>query len=254
MPVYKANGIVLHRFSLGETDRVLTLFTRETGKVSAVAKGSRRPGSRFSGATELFTCARMLLAVGKSFDIVSQCEISESFPGVRADLGLLARATYLCELTDRLTEDREPDPELFDLLLSALYLLQRKSDAPDAVTHAFELRALEQRGYAPVLERCVKCDAPPGRGRLGFSPALGGVLCAEHRFAADDAIQIIAPTLQLLSTLARAEPEDIIALTPEPRAMAEADRCLRRHIRYRTERELKSAEFLDILRLTPVGS
>src|SRR5437879_4466300 len=127
MPVYKVNGIVLRRSDLGETDRILRLFTRECGRVDTVAKGARRGTSRLSGATELFTHSRMLLATGKTLDIVSQCEIRESFPGLRGDLQRIARATYLCELVDRLLADREPNTEAFDLLLSALYLLQRPS-------------------------------------------------------------------------------------------------------------------------------
>src|SRR5579863_4167977 len=120
MPLYKADAIVLHRTNLGETDKILTLLCRENGKLGAVAKGSRRPGSKLSGATELYTYSRFLLAIGKNLDIVSQCEIRESFPALRGDLALLSRATYLCELTDRLVEEREPNPEVFDMLLSAL--------------------------------------------------------------------------------------------------------------------------------------
>lgn len=255
MPVYKANAIVLHRFSLGETDRVLTLLTREAGKLSAVAKGARRPGSRLGGATELFTVSRMLLAVGKSLDIISQSEIEESFPLIRDNLGLLARATYLCELADRLTEEREPDPDFYDLLLFALYLLQRTEtqshNSADTMVHAFELRALAQRGYEPHLQSCVKCGAPIARGRIGFSPSLGGLLCSEDRFAAQDAIQIGAMTVDLLRRLAHAEAEELVTLRPDNRILADVDRCLRWYIRYRTERELKSAEFLDILRLSP---
>ena len=96
MPVYKVNAVVLRRTDLGETDRILRLLTKEAGKVDAVAKGARRGMSRLSGATELFTFSRMLLAVGKSLDIVSQCEIRETFPALRDDLSHLARATYLC--------------------------------------------------------------------------------------------------------------------------------------------------------------
>src|SRR5581483_4451126 len=107
MPVYKATGLVLHRLNLGETDKILTLYTREHGKLSAVVKGARRPTSRLSGATELFTLSRLLLATGKSLDIVTQCEIRETFPRLRADLDLLARATYFCELLDRLTLERD---------------------------------------------------------------------------------------------------------------------------------------------------
>src|SRR5579862_3611183 len=98
MPTYTADSLVLHRLNLGENDRILTLYTREHGKLSAVAKGARRATSRLVGATELFTQARVLLATGRSLDILTQCEIRASFPALRNDLERLARATYLCEL------------------------------------------------------------------------------------------------------------------------------------------------------------
>lgn len=249
MPVYKAIGIVLHRFNLGETDKVVTLLTREAGKLNAVAKGARRAASKLSGATELFMYARLLLATGKSLDIISQCEIHESFPALRSDLPLLARATYLCELTDRLTEEREPNPDVFDLLLSALYLLQRARENPDVIVHAFEMRLLTERGYAPVLDHCVKCGQPLERRRIGFSPSLGGALCNADRYAVDDAIAISQETLVLMRQLLDAEPEELVPLAPAPTVIREVARCLRWYIRFRTERDLKSAEFLDMLRM-----
>jgi DNA repair protein RecO (recombination protein O) len=249
MPVYKANAVVLRRINLGETDKILTLFCREAGKLSAVAKGARRSSSRLSGATELFTFSRMLLAEGRNLDIVSQCEVRESFPRLRADLNLMARATYLCELTDRLIEEREPNQEVFDLLLSALYLLQRTAEEPDVIVHAYEMRLLAERGYAPELDVCVKCQDGLPRGRTGFSPSLGGTLCGAHRYGADDAIPVSHDTLALMRALQAAEPEDILTLTPSVKELREVERCLRWYIRYRTERDLKSAEFLDMLRL-----
>ena len=250
MPVYKANAIVLRRSDLGETDRILRLFTREQGKVDGVAKGSRRVTSRLCGATELFTHSRMLLAVGKSLDIVSQCEIRESFPRLRGDLSLLARAAYLCELVDRFIEDREPNPDLFDLLLSALYLLQRKPASVDVIIHSFELHLLSERGYHPELDRCVRCVAAVSSGRAAFSPSLGGILCAAHRLASEDSIAVAYPSLELLRNLRDSEPADLIRLDPNPQALKQAAQCLRWYIRYHSERELRSAEFLDILRIS----
>src|SRR5437867_3061084 len=142
MPVYNVNAIVLRRSDLGETDRILRLLTRECGRVDAIAKGSRRGASKLSGATEIFTHSRMMLATGKSLEVVSQCEIRECFPALRGDLNALARASYICELVDRLMEEREPNPEVFDLVLSALYLLQRSPVNPDVIVHAFEMRLL----------------------------------------------------------------------------------------------------------------
>jgi DNA repair protein RecO (recombination protein O) len=250
MPVYKANAIVLRRINLGETDKILTLLCRETGKLSAVAKGARRGTSKLSGATELFTYSRLLLAVGKSLDIVSQCEIKESFPQLRTDLSRLTRATYLCELTDRLVEEREPNPEVFDLLLSALYLLQRAEDNADVIVHAFELHLLAERGYTPQLDVCVKCGDGLPRGRTGFSPSLGGTLCGADRYSSDDAIAVSHETLELMRKLLSAEPEEMIMLHPPVVVLREVARCLRWYIRYRSERDLKSAEFLDMLRMT----
>ena len=126
MPSYNATGLILHRIDLGENDRILTVFTREKGKISAVAKGARRSSSRFSGATELFMQARLQLGVGRTLDVVSQCEIQNSFVALRSDLQRLVRATYFCELLDRFTGDRDESSsqELFDLTVGALLHLE----------------------------------------------------------------------------------------------------------------------------------
>ncbi len=250
MPAYKATGLVLHRLNLGENDKILTLYTREHGKLSAVAKGARRVTSRISGATELFTQSRLLLATGKSLDIVTQCEIRESFPGLRSDLALLARATYFCELLDRLTleHDATASEDLFDLTVSALYLLQRAAAFPDVIVHSYELHLLATLGYAPVLDRCARCGGLLERRQVGFSPTLGGTLCSADRYRTDDALPLSPEALALLQEMAAAEPETLLALHPAPKAAAEVDKALRWYIRYRAERDLKSADFLDQLR------
>lgn len=247
MPAYPATGIVLRRISLGETDRIITLLTRDQGKVHAVAKGARKPGSRSGGATELFTLTRFMLAPGRSLEIVSQCEVQESFPALRADLGLLARATYLCELADRLTEDHEPSPDVFDSLVSAFYLLRRRADDPDIVLHAFELQLLSERGYAPGLAQCVTCGAEPGGQGLSYSPTLGGLLCGRCRRPMD-AIPLPATALDLMRRMADADADGIVALKGAAPDLQVVGRCLKWTIRYRIDRDIKSAEFLDSLR------
>ena len=250
MPSYTANGLVVRRHDLGEYDRILTLFTREQGKVSAVAKGARRNKSRVSGATELFTYSRFLLGTGKNLDVVSQCEISESFPELRYDLERLARATYFCELLDRMTLDRDASAAeaLFELTLSALTLLQRADSYLDAVVHAFELHLLAILGYAPVLDHCVKCGEPLEHRQVGFSPVLGGTLCNRDRYQSDDAVTLSQDALHLLQSLLNPESETILLLRPTARTASEVDRALRWFVRARVDRDLKSADFLDQLR------
>lgn len=250
MPTYTATGIVVHRLNLGETDKILTLYSREHGKLSAVAKGARRPGSRLSGATELFTVSKALLATGKSLDIVTQAEVTDSFPELRVDLGLLTRATYFCELLDRFTleHDALAAEELFDLTVSALRLLEQAGDYPDGVVHAYELHLLGALGYAPALDRCVRCGNELERRQVGFSPSLGGTLCSADRYRAEDALPLSHEAVLLLQTLLRAESEALHALAPAPKVAAEVARVLRWYIRFRADRDLKSADFLDQLR------
>ena len=240
----------MHRIDLGENDRILTLFTREYGKVSAVAKGARRGKSRLSGATDLFTHSRLLLGTGKNLDVISQCEIAHSFPELRLDLERLARATYFCELLDRMTLERDAmtSQELFDLTLSALRLLQRADGYLDGVVHAYELHLLALIGYAPVLDRCVKCGELLERRQIGFSPSLGGTLCNADRYKADDAVSLSLESVETMQNLLAEDSEDLLRLHPTPKAAAEIDRALRWFVRARVDRDLKSADFLDQLR------
>ncbi len=118
MPVYKTEAIVLRQQALGEADRIVTLFTREYGKLRAAAKGIRRPASRLGGRLEPFTHARLLLARGRTLDVIAQAEIVEAFAGVRADLIRSAYAAYVAELVDRGLADRDPHQEVFALTLA----------------------------------------------------------------------------------------------------------------------------------------
>jgi DNA repair protein RecO (recombination protein O) len=157
--VYKAQAVVLKRISFGETDRILTLFTLEHGKLSAIAKGARRSVSRIAAATEPLTHSRMLLAMGQNLDVLTQGEVKEAFHDIRCDLTKIAYASYFTEFVIASVEERQPNPELFHLLLSALYMLQR-TEMPDLVARLFELQALRILGYEPELRQCVRDRAP----------------------------------------------------------------------------------------------
>ncbi len=138
MRTYATSGIVLHRIELGEKDRILTVYTRKNGKFAAVAKGSRRPGSKLGGASEPFTYSNMLFAVGRELDILTQAEVRESFPNVKSDIVRVAYGVYTLELVHHFTETREPNPDLFDTLLSTMYILESGTD-PEITTRYFEI-------------------------------------------------------------------------------------------------------------------
>ena len=246
MALYSATGIVLRRIPLGEKDKIVTLFTRERGKVRAVAKGARKTTSKLSGGSEPLMLVKGLFSEGKSFDVMSQCEVRESFSLIRTDYDRYLRATYACELLDKLTEENDPEEHAFELLLSTLYVLQRAA-MPDLALHAFELKLLALIGYEPQISSCVGCESEWGEfvWPKSFSPGLGGVLCETCAKAArEETVSCPPKTAWLLESLAAPlDPKALAALTTEPEVLAHVNRILRAHLRLRLERVVKSTEF-----------
>lgn len=263
MPHYNATAIVLRRLHFGETDNILTLYSRERGRISAIAKGARKPISRLSGATEALTCVRFGLATGNSMEIVTQAEVKESFPLLRHDLQRLAHGMYFAELVSFSVADEEPNPYLFDLLMSGLFLLQR-INPPETGARWFELQLLQELGYAPQLLECVYCQAPlahsAGDSVLALSHAQGGALCPLHAHPGtyDDHSALSQGSLGYLQALAGIPMEQVSSVlgvpAPVVKAQDQARLALRRYIRYRLEREIKSLDFLDSLRFTATTS
>ena len=243
MGTYTAGGIVLRRIDLGEKDRILTVYTREHGKLSAVAKGSRRPGSKLSGASEPFVYSKMMLAAGRELEVLTQADIKESFPNIRAEMAGVAHAVYFLELVDRFTEDRQPNADLFDSLLSALYVLESRTN-PELTARYFELQFLTILGYEPQFDSCLRCGRRIERERVAFSPSLGGIVCRKCGDPPNDAIWVPGAAASYVRALRRVQPNLIKDMKVPPAARRDLARMLKWHIRYRLERDLKSTEFI----------
>lgn len=260
MPAYSATAIVLRRLHFGETDNILTLYSPDIGRFSAIAKGARKAISRLSGATELLTCTRFGLATGKSLEIVTQVEVQEAFPALRQNLTRLAHGLYLADLLEHSVEDHAPNPPLFDLLLSSLRQLETVTP-PEIAARWFEVQLLGDLGYAPNLVECALCHTPlPGNftrdETFALSASLGGALCPRHARpeSNEDHSALGMGALRLLQTLDALGPAgaNSLAALPAagPKSLDQVRLALRRSLRYRLERDLKSLEFLDSLRDT----
>jgi len=241
--VYKANAVVLRRIAIGETDKVVTLLTREWGKLRAIAKGARRPTSRLAGATELFSHSRVVLSVGQNLEVLSQAEVREAFPGLRGDLQKIGFAAYVIELAEAATEERQPNAELFDLVLSALYVIER-SDRPDLGARMFELKGWLLLGYEPQLTHCVRDRANLVGAGLGFSPARGGAVCPRCAPEVPGALPLSPAALNLMRRLMTAEPPVIPRIPATDAERQEVARHLIAFTRARIDAPLRSLEFL----------
>ena len=235
--LYRTPAVVLKRMDLGEADRIVTLFSRDEGKIRAVAKGVRRTTSRSAGHLEPFTLSDLLLAVGRELDVISQADTLESFRVVREDLNLATHAYYLAEVVDLLTEDRQENRAVFDILVSSLRLLAEAQDV-QLVLVAFHLNMLEALGYRPELRECVTCRGAIRPERNRFSAQLGGVVCATCGPAEPTARDIGTSSLKLLRFVQATQGER--AVTAPAHVCREAEALLRDYAEHIVERRLRS--------------
>lgn len=248
MPPVTVQAIVLRRRPLGEADKVLTLFTREMGKLSALAKGARKPTSKLAGATETCVQARFHLAPGKTFWIVTQVSVERARARLHRLLVNAAAAMYACELVDRLLEESVPDEELFDLLSHALEQLEH-SEHPIWTLCGFENALMLQQGYTPMLEACARCDQPVEGEPIAFLPEAGGVLCAACARTVPSALRLSPLAWLTWRVMNAGEPVDF----PGEPAASELEHAVHLHLRYHLDREVKSTQVLWQLRQELLG-
>ncbi len=175
---YRDRGIILRTYKLGEADRIVVLLGQESGVVRAVAKGVRKPTSRFGGSLEAFNLVDLQLYRGKNLDTITQAQLSFGYAGqLGSDYEAFTAAKVLVETTQKLTEDLAAgEPETFALLHGALAALAARRYPADLVASSFLLRLMRLAGWDPVLEECASCAAPgPHRA---FSAEAGGAVCS----------------------------------------------------------------------------
>jgi DNA repair protein RecO (recombination protein O) len=243
----KLTAVVLRAVDYGESDRVVTLLTRERGKVSAFARGARASRRRFGGALEPFTAlvAEVRERAGSDLLGLDAVSVARAHGGIRADLARIACAGYAAELARELVRDHEPHEDLFDLLVSYLGALDTAPARPAAL-RAFELGAVRAAGFMPRLDGCARCGAAPEGPSLRFDPADGGVLCAAcAALAGPAAVALTSATAEALLRLQRG---GLAAADAEPLPAPvgrEAREVLGRFVEHLLGRRLSSRRFLD---------
>jgi len=245
--VYRAEAVVLKASDLGEADRLLTLFTREHGKVRAAGKGVRRPSSRMGGHLDLLTHANLMLARARSLDIVTQVETRDAYLGLRDDLWRAGLACSVAELVDRLTEEGHEDRATFDALIEALGRVATDPD-PELAVRLFEAALLDRLGYRPQLHECVRCRDQLRRADSFYSALAGGVLCPSCGPRDGSARPISANAFAMLRLLQAGDHAVVARVRKDDELRGEVEAVLRDQIRYLLERDLKSAAFLSRLR------
>lgn len=245
MPAYTDEGIVLRRVDYGETDRILTVLTREHGKIGVIARGARKPQSRLGPRTDLFMRSRMQLAQGRGeLDVLTQAE-PVSAPPAAGDARRVACAAVCAELTDRVLEGHHADAEIYSLVAAALADCAAPARDPRAAVVWFARRMIDRLGYAPQLHDCAVCGAHLPEAPARFSAAAGGLLCASCGPDDPEAIECSVRVIKVLRAAASADTELWRRLRLDAPTLSTLERVVEAELAFHLDRRLRS---FDVLR------
>jgi DNA repair protein RecO (recombination protein O) len=174
MASYKTRAVIINRLNLGESDRILTLFSLEYGKIKAICKGARRTKSKFSGHTELFSLSDFVISKGKSLDIINDISLEKNFFSDKPVMEKVKTIYYFSEILNNLLPDETPSREIFELTIYSLDNIDMIDE--HLILLIFVARLLKILGIYPNLSSCVKCGEKPNPNVIYFSNNAGGIL------------------------------------------------------------------------------
>src|SRR4051794_30349440 len=235
MSLYRDKGVVLRTIKLGETDRIVTILTQGHGKVRAVAKGIRKPGSRFGARLEPMSHAALQCYRGRSeLDVVTQVETIDANRRLREHYGCLTHAVSMLEATDQVAPEREPNHALYRMLVGALRTLGEQPTT--LVSAAFFWKLLSLEGFHPLLDTCARCGETSAPF-VAFDVEEGGVLCEQcGRFAGR---RVRADTVALVQRILGGDLRGALAESPGP-VTSEVERLGVFTLEHHLERRLRS--------------
>jgi len=248
MPTYQADAVVLRRLQYGEADRILTLLTREYGKLGAIAKGARRARARSGSSLDLFSHSQMMLAKGRNLDVVAQVERRGDARHITGDLQRTAYASLVAEVVDKVLEERHPVDEIFDLVVTTLERLNMPQRSSRADAAWFVMRMLECLGYQPQLYACAGCGQPVPEADSWFSPLLGGLLCASCGSHGQSGSPVSLNGVKVLRVMAAGDATLYDRLKLAAPLLHEVEQALEEQLEYHLDRRLKSLEFIRSIR------
>ena len=235
---------VLRHSDLGEADRLLTVFTRQLGKMRVIAKGARKIASRKAGHIEPFTHVRMQLSKGRDMFILTQADTTDAYLPLREDLILTSQAAYVLELLDRFSyEDESESSSTFRLLTDTLSRLASKAD-PWLVLRYYEMRLLDHVGFRPQLFECANCGRAIQPEDQFFSFTAGGVICPRCAQGLKHLHEISIEALKYLRHFQRSSYTEATRARPTPDVQQETETLMQGYFTYLLERELNTPGFL----------
>lgn len=244
MSVFKARGIVIKEFFIGESDKIITLLVKEKGKISVSAKGARNQKSKFMAGTGLFCYSDFVIFEGRGFYSLTQCDLIESFYRLRNDIDKFYHASYFLELIDKTVLENMYSDEILLLLLRSLSVLSKDVLSPALIARIFEFKLLALSGFMPETKNCVYC-----RNELGcaehFYFAHEGVVCSNCEGSEKGLIKISEATLYTLNYILSSDFDGLFKFNVSPAVIKQLTAMSEKFINEHLSLNLKTYAFIS---------
>lgn len=249
MAIQTTEGIVLKKQNLRETSIIMTLFTKDFGKLSGIIKGARGPKAVIGNNPQLFSLNSIVFYERKRSNLnsISQCDLKVFFEDIRNDLEKTVYADYFLELVDFVTIEGDVNKDIYQLLLNSLNLLS-KPVSSKRVARVFEIKLMDISGFMPEFKECTDCEKIV-QNDARFSLRLGGLLCGDCEKKDRAAIKISKGTINFIEHVRKSPYERISRIKVSQNVGKELEGFLRRFVDYHIQRSLKTVEFLKKIKL-----
>jgi DNA repair protein RecO (recombination protein O) len=234
---FRTDALVLKNSDYRESDKLVTVFSRERGKIRAVARGVKKPRSSLRACVQPFCHTHLYFRQGKGLDLLTQGKLLHFFPNCREDFDRLLDALYIIELLDKTTMEQAALPGLFDTALEVLTYLNDQGQNP-LLMRLFEVHLLVELGYHPELVHCVHCGQAVKNPTI-FDLPQGGVVCSSCAASTGSNFPLAADSLALFRFLTTASPSILNRIKPSPAALDQLKLFLEKYLEYHLEQRFQ---------------
>lgn len=248
--IIKTKALVVKEYIVGESDKYVTLFTKEYGKIQALAPKAKKADKGFASATQLFVYGDFILTSFKDTYRMVSAEIIEMFHGIRNDLERLSYASYMMEFLQYVTEPMLPQVELLRLALVTLQALARENANCKLIRRIYEIRALGELGFGVQLLACVECGEileEEENEKYFFSTQAGGLVCKNCKSYYKDHIMINYSTRYTMQYILSAPMKQLYHFTVTKHIQDQLSEICKQYVPYYVDKEFKTLEFIKTL-------
>jgi len=234
---YHSRGIIIKNIDFRETDKLVTVFTEERGKLKAIAKGVKKPGSSLRACIQPFCHSNLFFSSGKELGLITQAKLIDFFGNSREDISRTVYCIYIMQLLDKSLMDHMAAPDLYKTTLLVLDYFN-KSGYNSLILRYFEMSLLISLGYKPVLDQCV-CCRQSRKSMPGFSLHDGGMVCEGCKNQVEGYIVITGELLALMKLMVNGNLKTLSRVKVSENAIIRLENLIERYLEYQLERRFQ---------------